>query len=247
MDNNYYMMEKHTKNSLLGQLEQNGIINENNTEVEPLPFGILSKGLETSPFGSDEEETETKEDIKDKKIIKKRLNDLDNNIFQDTNFININDEELSKEEKNKKIKALIKKLDEKIFMLEDSDDEILLKKLNDEKEILTDALKLLDDEEDNISNPIKQNANVAIEKIAKGVHLYERIKKIENFIFKFCPVLYKSFLVRKALNKLIMLNENARELMLKKIPYGESELRYSDFIAYLSCANVIHAKLTKKI
>ena len=119
MDNNYYMMEKHTKNSLLGQLEQNGIINENNTEVEPLPFGILSKGLETSPFGSDEEETETKEDIKDKKIIKKRLNDLDNNIFQDTNFININDEELSKEEKIKKIKALIKKLDEKIFMLED--------------------------------------------------------------------------------------------------------------------------------
>lgn len=131
-------------------------------------------------------------------------------------------------------------------MLEDSDDEILLKKLNDEREVLIDSIRLLDSENENI-NPIKQNANEAIEKIASKVHLGEKIKKIENFIFKFCPVLYKSFLVRKALNKLVMLNENAKELMLKKIPYGESELRYSDFIAYLSCANVIHAKLTKKI
>ena len=35
--------------------------------------------------------------------------------------------------------------------------------------------------------------------------------------------------------------------MAKKIPYGEQELRYNDFTAYLSCANVIHAKLTKKM
>src|SRR5699024_5287843 len=130
----------------------------------------------------------------------------------------------SKEEKIKKIKFLIKKIDEKIFMLEDSDDEILLKKLNDEREVLIDSIRLLDSENENI-NPIKQNANEAIEKIASKVHLGEKIKKIENFIFKFCPVLYKSFLVRKALNKLVMLNENAKELMLKKIPYGESELR----------------------
>ena len=100
-------------------------------------------------------------------------------------------------------------------MLEDSDDEILLKKLNDEREVLIDSIRLLDSENENI-NPIKQNANEAIEKIASKVHLGEKIKKIENFIFKFCPVLYKSFLVRKALNKLVMLNENAKELMLKK-------------------------------
>lgn len=244
MNNNYYMMDKYSKNSLLGQLEQSGIFNEDTANVEHLPFGILSKGIETpSSFAPDEEK---KQSEPNQKIVKKRLNELDNNIFQDTSFININDEELSKEEKIKKIKFLIKKIDEKIFMLEDSDDEILLKKLNDEREVLIDSIRLLDSENENI-NPIKQNANEAIEKIASKVHLGEKIKKIENFIFKFCPVLYKSFLVRKALNKLVMLNENAKELMLKKIPYGESELRYSDFIAYLSCANVIHAKLTKKI
>ena len=54
-------------------------------------------------------------------------------------------------------------------------------------------------------------------------------------------------MVRHALNKLVMLNESAKELMTKKIPYGESEIRYNDFTAYLSCANVIHAKLTKKM
>ena len=78
-----------------------------------------------------------------------------------------------------------------------------------------------------------------------------------NFILS--PVIQRAFLEleeyfegkRKTFD--IKLNPKGTEFQkrvwmeLEKIPYGESELRYSDFIAYLSCANVIHAKLTKKI
>lgn len=247
------MTENYQKNSLLGQLEKSGIINDEKNSIpqegntigageEFLPFGILTGGIETSPFNTNIiEEKEQKET----KIVQKRLNDLDLNIFQETGFIDINDDELSLNEKIKKIKSLIKKIENKIFMLEDSDDEMLLNKLKNEKEALIEALKLL--EKDEIQNPISQNANATINKIENKIHIKEKLRKLEKIILKFCPLLHKSLMVRHALNKLIMLNESAKELMTKKIPYGESEIRYNDFTAYLSCANVIHAKLTKKM
>lgn len=247
------MTENYQKNSLLGQLEKSGIINDEKNSIPQegntigagedfLPFGILTGGIETSPFNTDViEEKEQKET----KIIQKRLNDLDLNIFQETGFIDINDDELSVNEKIKKIKSLIKKIENKIFMLEDSDDEMLLNKLKNEKEALIEALKLL--EKDEIQNPISQNANATINKIENKIHIKEKLRKLEKIILKFCPLLHKSLMVRHALNKLVMLNESAKELMTKKIPYGESEIRYNDFTAYLSCANVIHAKLTKKM
>lgn len=247
------MTENYQKNSLLGQLEKSGIINDEKNSIPQeggaigaeedfLPFGILTGGIETSPFNTNViEEKEQKET----KIVQKRLNDLDLNIFQETGFIDINDDELSVNEKIKKIKSLIKKIEDKIFMLEDSDDEMLLDKLKNEKEALIEALKLL--EKDEIQNPISQNANATINKIENKIHIKEKLRKLEKFILKFCPLLHKSLMVRHALNKLVMLNESAKELMTKKIPYGESEIRYNDFTAYLSCANVIHAKLTKKM
>lgn len=247
------MTENYQKNSLLGQLEKSGIINDEKNSIPQegntigagedfLPFGILTGGIETSPFNTNViEEKEQKET----KIIQKRLNDLDLNIFQETGFIDINDDELSVNEKIKKIKSLIKKIENKIFMLEDSDDEMLLNKLKNEKEALIEALKLL--EKDEIQNPISQNANATINKIENKIHIKEKLRKLEKIILKFCPLLHKSLMVRHALNKLVMLNESAKELMTKKIPYGESEIRYNDFTAYLSCANVIHAKLTKKM
>lgn len=247
------MTENYQKNSLLGQLEKSGIINDEKNSIPQeggaigagedfLPFGILTSGIETSPFNTNAiEEKEQKET----KIVQKRLNDLDLNIFQETGFIDINDDELSVNEKIKKIKSLIKKIEDKIFMLEDSDDEMLLDKLKNEKEALIEALKLL--EKDEIQNPISQNANATINKIENKIHIKEKLRKLEKFILKFCPLLHKSLMVRHALNKLVMLNESAKELMTKKIPYGESEIRYNDFTAYLSCANVIHAKLTKKM
>lgn len=239
------MMEKYPKNSLLGQLEENGLFSESETPAPThLPFGVLTGNMDMSPFNPYVEENDT-EEKKEAKFIKKRLNDLDANIFQEGNFLNIDDEELSKDEKVKKIRLLIKRLDEKIFMLEDSDDDMLLDKLKKEKEALNEAMNLLLGDEKELSDFIVQNPKV--KEIAVKMHLKEKIRKVEKIIFKFCPVLHKSFLVRHALNKLVMLNESAKELMLKKIPYGEQEIRYSDFIAYLSCANVIHAKLTKKI
>ncbi len=241
------MTDNYKKNSLLGQLEKKGILNDEpdlsggnifeGQQNDFLPFGILTGGYETSPFLNEPENCE-----KEVKIVKKRLNDLDLNIFQEGNFININDSELSDDEKIKKIKTLIKRLDEKIFMLEDSDDEILLKKLKDEKEALIEAANLVSD-----GRPDKIDREYAINKIESKIHLKEKFRQIERFILKFCPLLHKSLMVRHALNKLVMLNESAKELMAKKIPYGESEGRYSDFTAYLSCANIIHAKLTKKM
>ncbi len=238
------MMDNYAKKSLLGQLEQSGILSNGQNAPEVLPFGMLTGNMtEPSPFIENPIENKTKQNTN---IVQKRLNDLDLNIFQEGNFINIADEELTSNEKIKKIKSLIKKTDKKIYMLEDSDDKILKEKLLNEKEALTETLNLL---EEGLQNPnsiiFRENQN--LRELAKKIKIEEKIKKMENFIFKFCPILYKSFLVRHALNKLVMLNENTKELMQKKIPYGESEIRYNDFIAYLSCANVIHAKLTKKM
>lgn len=239
------MADGYSKNSLLGQLEQKGILNEDSKNGEYLPFGILTGSSDMSPFNMPFEEKE--EQKAEPKIIKKRLNDLDFNIFQEGSFLDIKDSELSPEEKIKKIKGMIKKTDEKIYMLEDSDDDIILKKLRDEREALFDALSILNGE--NSASPVSEliSKNEAVKEIAGKMHLKDKIRKFEKIVFKFCPLLHKSFLVRKALNKLVMLNESAKNLCSKQIPYGESEGRYNDFIAYLSCANVIHAKLTKKI
>ena len=53
--------------------------------------------------------------------------------------------------------------------------------------------------------------------------------------------------MKKALNKLKMINQTASALILKKIPYGESEERYDALSDYISNANTIHAKLMKRI
>ena len=241
MFNNNYMMENYHKNSLLGQLEENGIDLQSNTEGEYLPFGTLTGNIENSPFNTNKYQSDPVEI--EQKIVKKRLNELDFNLFQEGNFININDNELSKDEKIQKIKKLIKKIDEKLYMLEDSEDKILIEKLNNEKSALNDALLLIEGK----NKEIFTIQNEKVKEIADKIHIKDKIEKIENLFFKVFPLLKKSFLVKKALNKLVMLNESAKNLSSKQIPYGESEGTYNDFITYLSCANVIHAKLTKKM
>lgn len=69
-----------------------------------------------------------------------------------------------------------------------------------------------------------------------------------KFLYKYFPKIYKSFLMKKALNKLSNLNQTAKDLIsTKTIPYGESDERYGALIEYLSSANTIHAKIMKKI
>lgn len=234
------MMENFFKNSLLGELKKNGIKLENNESGEYLPFGILTGNFEDSPFNvQNNNDDPIKKDVK---IVKKRLNELDNNFFQETNYLDIKDDELTVVEKINKIKGLIKNIDEKIYMLEDSDDKILLEKLQNEREILEEAINILEDNQSGI-----KNMNKAFMDLVKKIRLKESVEKMEKIFFTIFPNLKKNFLVRKALNKLVKLNESVNNLCSKKIPYGESEGRYNDFIAYLSCANVIHAKLTKKI
>ena len=109
------MVEKYQKNSLLGQLEQNGFYSNNDKNGEFLPFGSLTKDTENSPFIEDNSKTDPVKS--EKKIIKNRLNELDSNLFREGSFIDIQDSELTKEEKAKKIKALINKIDDKIIII----------------------------------------------------------------------------------------------------------------------------------
>lgn len=222
------MVEKYPKNSLLGQLEENGFYSNNSKNGELLPFGTLTSSVENSPFKEDNLKTDP---VKiEKRIVKNRLNELDCNLFQEGNFIDIQDLDLSKEEKIKKIKNLIDKINEKLYMLEGSDDIVLIEKLKNEKSMLLNALMLLDNKEFNGTSKDDEKINGA-----------------EKIFFKIFPVLKKNYLVKKALSKLTMLNESAKKASISQIPYGESEGRYNDFVTYLSLANVIQAKLTKKM
>lgn len=70
---------------------------------------------------------------------------------------------------------------------------------------------------------------------------------IEKFLFTFFPKLYKAKLVKDAMVKLRELNIDAKVLLDKTIPYGESESRYQNLIEYLKYANELQVKLKKKI
>ena len=234
------MMDKFSKNSLLRQIKEKGIVTNSSENGEHLPFGILTGNFEDSPFNlKNSQDNPIKKDVK---IIEKHLNTLDNTLFNYSNYLNIEDRELSKNEKIKKIKELIKKANEKIFILEDSDNEEILDKIKADKENLLNALEVLN-ENDRTEKIININGkNSAKQNLKLGLN------KFETFIFRLCPPLYKSFLVRKALYKLRKLNDSANEICNKEFPYhGEADGRYNDFIACLSCANTINAKLTKKI
>lgn len=73
------------------------------------------------------------------------------------------------------------------------------------------------------------------------------MNKLENLFFKLFPRLYKARLVKDALSELSKLDENAKSLLDKTIPYGEAQLRYEDLIKYLSLTNEIQINLKKKI
>lgn len=68
-----------------------------------------------------------------------------------------------------------------------------------------------------------------------------------KILYKYFPNIYKGYLMKKALNKLKVINQTTAELISKKIPYGESEERYDELTGYISNANTIHAKLMKRI
>ncbi|MBR2069404.1 MAG: hypothetical protein IJ877_06545 [Candidatus Gastranaerophilales bacterium] len=107
-------------------------------------------------------------------------------------------------------------------------------------------------EKESISNTINFKT-VALLKVLRRFIDFKENKakksnlKFENLFFKFFPKLYKAKLVKDAMNQLLELNIDAKTLLDKTIPYGESDTRYEDLIKYLNCANEIQTNLRKKI
>jgi len=83
--------------------------------------------------------------------------------------------------------------------------------------------------------------------VKKASDEFSGANALGKFLYRYFPKIYKSFLIKKALDKLNNLNQTASDLVSKKIPYGESDKRYDALSEYLSSANTIHAKLLKKI
>lgn len=71
--------------------------------------------------------------------------------------------------------------------------------------------------------------------------------KVENLFFKFFPKLRKAKMIKDSMARLETLNKDAKILLDKTIPYGESEMRYDDLIKYLNYANEIQTRLKRKI
>ncbi len=107
-------------------------------------------------------------------------------------------------------------------------------------------------EKDSISNTINFKT-IALLKVLKRFIDFKQNKakknnlKVENLFYKFFPKLYKAKLVKEAMNQLFELNIDAKTLLDKSIPYGESDSRYEDLIKYINCANEIQTNLKKKI
>ena len=195
-----------------------------------------------------------------KRIIQKRLNDFDFNILQDSAFVNIEDSELSDDEKISKVTNLIKEIDRKLFLIKERDNSKLKEKLLSDKEMLLGVLSRLNSNKNQglaaINTELKEAINGSTFALLRSIrqilpndrdfdgYVY---KALHKFMHKYFPKLYKGFLVKQALNKLMALNQTAGELLTKRIPYGESSQRYDALIEYLSSANTIHAKLLKKM
>ena len=107
-------------------------------------------------------------------------------------------------------------------------------------------------EKESISNTINFKT-VALLKLLKRFIDFKQSRakknnlKFENLFFKFFPKLYKAKLTKDALNQLLELNIDAKNLFDKTIPYGENDIRYQDLIKYINCANEIQTNLKKTI
>lgn len=245
-------MERPFQNSLLGQLKVLGFNEEINEDQNPLAIHIENFDIENSPFGNLHKK-EAEDPIKKnetKKVLQKRLNDYDFNILQSSTFVDIEDLELSDDEKIVKIQNLIKEIDKKLFLIEEREHSQFKDKLLEDRKLLSEILEKLKTarKTTTMGEEIKKNltstTNIAFEKLKS---VLPETGSLGAFLYRFFPKIYKGILMKRALKKLNGLNQTAKELMNKKIPYGESDQRYDALIEYLSSANTIHAKLIKKI
>lgn len=103
----------------------------------------------------------------------------------------------------------------------------------------------------NINNE-QTSSNSAIKTLIRFLNFKEYKAKnfsafnLENLFYKFFPRFYKAKIAKEAMLKLNELNLDARLLLDKTIPYGESEGRYEDLVKYLNYANEIQTRLEKK-
>lgn len=64
-----------------------------------------------------------------------------------------------------------------------------------------------------------------------------------NFLYKLFPRLYKTKLVKEAVEKIKYLSEMSNELTSKQIPYGEQDERYKKLVDFLKYVNIVQADL----
>lgn len=77
--------------------------------------------------------------------------------------------------------------------------------------------------------------------------LNHKVGFFEALLFKIFPKIYKAFLIKEAMNKMVSLNIDTNNLKDKNIPYGEEENHYDDLIKYINYANKVQFKLKSKI
>lgn len=200
---------------------------------------LISKE-KTAPAGRDAAE-----------LFKKRLNDYDSSLFEETSIKKIDNPSLKLETEIERVEEAISALAEKLVVAEAVQDTMRAKEIFIQKLMLEKKLEKLHRDYKsqgfdtsftqgvisflglpaNVENDIKNK----IVKFAKNAGLVKPFQPVMNF-----------FRIKETLNKLDKINKSVDELVSMKVPFGEDEQRYQALANHLTRANCLQNKIEKE-
>ena len=184
-------------------------------------------------------------------LFKKRLNDYDSALYEETTVQKIDDPNLKLENKIEKVEEMISALDEKLVVAETVQDTMKAKEIFIQKLMLEKKLEKLQSEYKskgldtkftqglinffgmpaNIENDLKQK----IGNFVKESGLAKPFKPVTNF-----------FKIKETLARLDKINKSVDELVSMQVPFGENEQRYQALANHLTRANYLQNKIEKE-
>lgn len=184
-------------------------------------------------------------------MFKKRLNDYDSSLYEETSIQKIDDLRYKLENEIEKVEEMISVLEEKLIVAETVQDTMKAKELFIQKLMLGKKLEKLKNEYRSKGFDTKFTQGV-VSFLGLPENIESDLKhKVKSFIngsvFEkpFKPVL-NFFKVKETLGRLNKINKSVDELVSMQVPFGENEQRYQALAKHLTRANYLQNKIEKE-